>query len=220
LAEGDAVTRRKRTLTAEEKALWEHVARSVEPLKPRRVRRRKPDEAAPDAEPGAATSALAAETPVVAPPAPPKPMRKQKGAPVLEPYVVPPPPPPPAIPALQTIDRHERRKVVRGVLPIDGRIDLHGMRQAEAHQALRGFLAHAQMRGYRMVLVITGKGRSEPHFHFEEERGVLRRVVPQWLRMPDLRPFVVGFDNAHGFHGGEGALYVRLRRVGRAEEGA
>ena len=215
------MTRRKRTLTAEEKALWEHVARSVEPLKVRR--RRRPAEAsevAPaigDAAP--AGQSVAVHTPIAEPP-PAKPARPRGRVSAPDPYVPPSPPPPPAIPTLQPIDRHERRKVVRGVLPIDARIDLHGMRQAEAHQALRGFLAHAQARGHRIVLVITGKGRIEPHYHFEDERGVLRRVVPQWLRMPDLRPFVVGFESAHGHHGGEGALYVRLRRIGRMEEGA
>ena len=208
------MTRRKRTLTEEEKALWEHVKRSVSPLERRRARRAKTAEALAD------NPATESTAPPVPPPEPPKKSRKTKADAAktgLPAYVPPPPPPPPAIPPLQPIDRHERRRVVRGVLGIDSRIDLHGMRQAEAHGALRGFLAHAQMRGDRLVLVITGKGIATPHFHFEEERGVLRRVVPQWLRMPDMRPFVVGFEPAHRDHGGEGALYVRLRRSGRGE---
>jgi DNA-nicking Smr family endonuclease len=209
------MTRRKRTLTEEEKALWEHVKRSVSPLERRRVRRAKATEAIVETPPVEVSAPM-----VPTSPEPPKKSRKGKadaskaGLPA---YTPPPPPPPPAIPPLQPIDRHERRRVVRGVLAIDSRIDLHGMRQAEAHGALRGFLAHAQMRGDRLVLVITGKGIATPHFHFEEERGVLRRVVPQWLRMPDMRPFVVGFEPAHRDHGGEGALYVRLRRASRGE---
>ncbi len=108
---------------------------------------------------------------------------------------------------------------------IDGRIDLHGMTQHDAHLALRAFLVSAQMRGAKTVLVITGKGfresRGEPHLshanlhaaHFgEQERGVLRRRVPQWLAEPGLRDIVLGFDEAHRSHGGGGALYVRLRR--------
>jgi DNA-nicking Smr family endonuclease len=63
------------------------------------------------------------------------------------------------------------------------------------------------------VLVITGKGRASDS---NPERGVLRRQVPHWLGLPEFRSFVVGFEEAHIGHGGEGALYVRVRRVRRA----
>ncbi len=87
------------------------------------------------------------------------------------------------------------------------------MNQAEAHQALRGFLRHSQARGAKLVIVVTGKGGplDEPAF-LGQERGVLKRLAPHWLREPDLRGIVLGFEEAGRAHGGSGALYVRLRR--------
>lgn len=111
----------------------------------------------------------------------------------------------PAGPPLAALARREKQKLARGRVAIDARIDLHGMTQGEAHVALAYFLRRAQRNGARFVLVITGKGGSG-------ERGVLRRQVPLWLGLPDLRDTVVGFEQAHVAHGGEGALYVQLRR--------
>jgi DNA-nicking Smr family endonuclease len=106
--------------------------------------------------------------------------------------------------------RRMKQRLVRGKETIDGRIDLHGFTQADAHAALLRFLRSANARGARLVLVITGKGTKS--LRFEGERGVLRRQVPQWLGQPELRQLVIGFQEAHVAHGGEGALYVRLRR--------
>jgi DNA-nicking Smr family endonuclease len=142
---------------------------------------------------------------------------------------LPPKTPPPAQPApaaarsepkpvkplpLAPIERRLKRELARGRGAIDGALDLHGMNQAEAHQALRGFLRYSQARGARLVIVVTGKGGplGEPERH-GEERGVLRRLAPHWLREPDLRPVVLGFEEAGRAHGGSGALYVRLRRA-------
>ncbi|WP_413991794.1 Smr/MutS family protein [Labrys okinawensis] len=187
-------TRRRKELTAEDSELWAHVTREVTPLK---RRRRKP-------VPKPAEEAL---EPAAGPAAKPVPKAKSAAPKPVKPVA-------PPLPPIAPIDKHERRQVVRGTRAIDARIDLHGMRQAEAHGALRGFLAIAQMRGYSMVLVITGKGGTGGESLFSaDERGVLRRVVPQWLRMPDLRPLVLGFEEAHQGHGGSGALYVRLRRL-------
>jgi DNA-nicking Smr family endonuclease len=112
----------------------------------------------------------------------------------------------PAPPPLAPLGRRMRARVVRGRETLDARIDLHGLTQAQAHSALLHFLRNAQARDARLLLVITGKGRgSEP--------GVLRRQVPQWLGLPEFRSLVVGFENAHIAHGGEGALYVRVRRT-------
>jgi len=86
------------------------------------------------------------------------------------------------------------------------------MRQVEAHDALTSFLRRSQASGHAVVLVVTGKGASSAGPFFVEERGVLRRVVPHWLRLPELRPLVLGFEEASLHHGGAGALYVRLRR--------
>ena len=102
------------------------------------------------------------------------------------------------------------QQLARGRAAIDARIDLHGMTQAQAHGALRLFLHRAQTSGARFVLVITGKGApNAPH----GERGVLRQQVPLWLALPEFRACVLGFDVAHAGHGGEGALYVRLRKA-------
>ena len=119
----------------------------------------------------------------------------------------------PAPPPLAPIERRLKRDLSRGRAAIDGALDLHGLTQAEAHQALRGFLRHSQARGARLVIVVTGKGAPLDEVdHWPNERGVLKRVTPQWLREPDLRSVVLGFEEAGRAHGGSGALYVRLRR--------
>ena len=90
------------------------------------------------------------------------------------------------------------------------------MTQSEAHAALVHFVRRRRPDGARLVLVVTGKGSgkgSEMSYDTERERGVLRRQVPLWLALPEFRPFIVGFDEAHVTHGGQGALYVRLRRI-------
>ncbi|HMK89829.1 MAG TPA: Smr/MutS family protein [Methylocystis sp.] len=103
------------------------------------------------------------------------------------------------------IDHRTRVKLRRGRLEVDARLDLHGMRQAEAHAALNGFLRRAQAAGARIVIVVTGKGRGG------DGAGVLRRLAPLWLQSSGLRDVVVGFGEAARQHGGEGALYVRIR---------
>ena len=114
----------------------------------------------------------------------------------------------PMPPPLSPLGRRMRSRVARGKEEIDGRLDLHGLTQSEAHAALLRFLRQASGRGARLVLVITGKGARGG----EGERGVLRRQVPHWLRLPEFRALVIGFEQAHVAHGGEGALYVRVRR--------
>jgi DNA-nicking Smr family endonuclease len=103
-----------------------------------------------------------------------------------------------------------RTRVARGKEAIDGRLDLHGLTQNEAHAALLRFLRTATARDARLVLVITGKGGRG-----EGERGVLKRQVPQWLSLPEFRTLIIGFEQAHVAHGGEGALYIRVRRIRR-----
>jgi DNA-nicking Smr family endonuclease len=103
------------------------------------------------------------------------------------------------------------RRLARGGADPQARIDLHGMRQAEAHQNLRGFLHRSHANGLRLTLVVTGKGSKDGLDFSHDERGVLRRMVPHWLAAPDLRHIVLGFTEAARRHGGEGALYVRLR---------
>ena len=89
------------------------------------------------------------------------------------------------------------------------------MTQAQAHQALRGFLLYAQAQGDRLVLVVTGKGAPKARgceASGFDEPGVLRRIVPHWLHAPTCAAIVLGFEEAGRAHGGSGALYVRLRR--------
>jgi DNA-nicking Smr family endonuclease len=116
------------------------------------------------------------------------------------------------VPPLAPLGRRERSQLSRGRKDIDARLDLHGMTQTRAHHALFAFLQRANSDGLTFVLVITGKGRVSAA---ESERGVLRRQVPQWLSLPEFRALVVGFEEAHIGHGGEGALYVRVRRRSR-----
>ena len=112
-----------------------------------------------------------------------------------------------APPPLAPMERRMRQRLSRGSAGVDARLDLHGMRQAAAKPRLENFLKNAQARGHTLVLVITGKGGGD-----DPERGVLRRQVPHWLALPELRSLVVGFEEADRGHGGAGALYVRVRR--------
>lgn len=102
------------------------------------------------------------------------------------------------------IEPGRRRRIVRGREDIAARLDLHGMTQDQARRALADFLRRAQADGYRAALVITGKGVGGD--------GVLRRRVPEWLADPGLRGLIAGASSADRRHGGEGALYVALKR--------
>jgi len=179
--------RRKRGLSEEERALWESVAKQLKPL------RKKPRAARPE---------LVEAAPVLKPVASPKPPASAKILRAAKPEV-------PTAPPLAPLGRRERSQLSRGKKQIDARLDLHGMTQTRAHHALSGFLHRAHHDGLTFVLVITGKGK----IGAESERGVLRRQVPHWLSLPEFRSLVVGFEEAHIGHGGEGALYVRIRRA-------
>lgn len=180
---------RRRSLSDEERMLWNGVARSIAPL--RRAR--------PAAAPKIGGNDAASENPSVAPP------RAPRSDTPPRPKAVPAPPP------LAPLGRRLRQRVARGRETIDARLDLHGFTQVEAHAELLRFLRRAQADGARIALVVTGKGtrRNEPG----AERGVLKRQVPMWLALPEFRPLVVGFEDAHAGHGGQGALYIRLRRA-------
>jgi DNA-nicking Smr family endonuclease len=170
---------RGRGLSDGERVLWREITRSIAPLRP----------TAPEATEAASEARVPA--PIAAPL---QSVRPQQPRPKAE-----------TPPALAPLGRRAKQRVVRGRDPIDGRLDLHGLTQAEAHDALLGFLHTAQSRGARLVMVITGKGRGG-------EGGVLKRQVPLWLALPEFRAMVVGFEEAHQRHGGEGALYLRLRK--------
>ncbi|MDB9764245.1 Smr/MutS family protein [Planktomarina temperata] len=104
-------------------------------------------------------------------------------------------------------------KLTRGKLRPEGRIDLHGMTMAQAHPALQDFILGSAQLQRRLVLVITGKGKFKPdHGPIPERHGVLRHNVPIWLRQSPLSLVILEVTQAHQRHGGEGALYVYLRR--------
>jgi DNA-nicking Smr family endonuclease len=174
------VSRQSKTLTEDDRVLWTLVAKSTTPLKKRKVTKDELPRPAPeDKMPAAAAMAKPPEAPPAAP-------KKLTVSPVL--------------------DRPTLTKLSRGRLPIEGRVDLHGMTQSEAYALLLSFLQRAQANDVRFVLIITGKGFSSGG------DGVLRRQVPTWLSTPPFRTLVSSHDVSARHHGGEGALYVRLRR--------
>lgn len=198
------MTRRPRSLSEEDKALWQQVASSVEPLD------RAPRNFDPDTD----------DTPSAPPPRAPRQPAPPREPPVRRTAVetAPVTPPmqkrPPAAPV--SIDRRRQRRIASGRHVIDARIDLHGMTQDQAFGTLRAFLASCAQRGDKLVLVITGKGGPPTEERGDDpwsgrDRGVLRRNVPRWLTEPSLAAMIVGFGPASSRHGGDGALYVELR---------
>ncbi len=149
------------------------------------------------------------------PPEPPPSVPAQPLPPAAYPALAPTPPRVrPAPPGLQPIEEAIRRKLARGRLRADMTLDLHGMRQAEAHAALYAFLGRARGEGARVVRIVTGKGRGAAQDDLlGAPRGLLRRMVRHWLAAPDLRDYVIGFEESDPAHGGAGALHVRVRRL-------
>lgn len=193
--------RKKRILTADETALWAHVTTHVQPLAGRNM----PLEPALSAPTDVSQEPRTAQIQKNA-----APHIAQKNAIVQRNKS--------DIPPLAPLEKRLKQRLSRGAHPIDAVIDLHGLRQAGAHDALIRFLRDAQIQGAAVVLVVTGKGgagSTDPGTG--DERGVLRRMVPHWLRMPELRSCVIGFESAAQHHGGSGALYVRIRRRNRSE---
>lgn len=181
---------RRRSLSDEEETLWSGVTRSVKPLRSGTTKRK-----------ATAKAVFAADDLKPTPQRMSKPLRPVAPAAKKSPPLAP-------------LDKRQKQRVARGRQPIDARIDLHGMTQSQAHAALMHFVRQAQGTGARLVLVVTGKGSGKgSEISSDVERGVLRRQVPLWLALPEFRPFIVGFDEAHVAHGGQGALYVRLRRI-------
>ncbi|NVD40705.1 Smr/MutS family protein [Ensifer sp. HO-A22] len=108
------------------------------------------------------------------------------------------------------LEKPVKRKLSKGHLALEARIDLHGMIQSQAHGFLLHFLLRAHERGLRHVLVITGKGTSIG------SDGALKRAVPLWFSLPEFRSLISSYEPAARNHGGDGALYVRLARKGSA----
>ncbi len=138
------------------------------------------------------------------PPPPPRPVVHPRPQPAPEIHRPVAPPQHMTLAAQHPIEPNRARRIVLGREPIGARLDLHGLDQDQARAALEAFVVQAQVRGFRAVLVITGQGRTGD--------GVLRRRAPEWLAGPRLRGIVAGVSVADRRHGGEGALYVALKR--------
>lgn len=199
----------KRGLSDEDRAVWDSVRRSVTPISP--VRRSKlappapnaPDPAAPD-NPNRKPPALPDLPGIGSARAGPAPGLHVDHAPSLSERLA---------QAPVQMDRKAYLRLKRGKTKPEARIDLHGMTQAQAHPALTRFLLEAHDRDYRLVLVITGKGRTgADDGPIPERRGVLKHQVPHWLSTGPLRQIVQQVTEAHMRHGGGGAYYVYLRR--------
>lgn len=180
-----------RILSPDEQALWDAVTVELPRLQdPRRA--------------GARVAPAVAVPPAIAPVfAPPRAARV-----------------PAAVATPVALDRRSAQKLRRGRLAIEGRIDLHGLTQEEAHRTLAGFIAAQVRRGHKYVLVITGKGtfRALRDGHVVSQTGgVLRDQVPKWLAAPALRAHVQAIQPAARHHGGDGAFYVLLRRERRGD---
>lgn len=176
---------RRDDLSPEDRRIWARVAGSVTPSKPK-----KPPRIVPDA---------------ADPPAAPLPKAPAKARPPAAGYSPPVPPPARARGLPEELEPRRQRRLSRERDPIEARIDLHGYGRFQAQDALTAFLMGAQARGYRSVLVITGQGR-------RGGSSVIRASVHEWLQGPALRGVVSGFAPAARKHGGDGALYVTIRR--------
>jgi DNA-nicking Smr family endonuclease len=180
------VTRRD-DLSPDDRHIWSRVAGSVTPSRPKKAPRIVVGAVQPD------------------PPAAPHPTGKGKAAPRPVPSFSPPVSPPASRSVPEVLEPRRQRRLSRERDPIEARIDLHGYGRFQAQDALTAFLMGAQARGYRSVLVITGQGR-------RGGTGVIRGSVHEWLTGPALRGVVSGFAPAARHHGGDGALYVTIRR--------
>lgn len=187
----------RKPLRPEDAALWAAVTKDVTPLKdPRPIR----------------TEAFRHPRDI---PRRDHPARRHAAEPMLD---LPPRQLTPAPKSLEGLDGKRARRLQRGQLEVEGRLDLHGMTQDRAWQALGPFLARSQEMGKRVVLVVTGKGGAKKNDELEppwtEPRtGILRELVPQWLAEGQNAARVVAWHPASPKHGGEGALYVVLRRI-------
>ena len=190
--------RRSRRPSTDERALWRLAMRDTEPLEGREI--------VPEPLPVVIAPIVAATPtpPMMAPPTSAKPAPKplslqplstRRGAPVAG------------------LDRRTSERLRKGQLPIEARIDLHGMTQERARGALDHFIATAAERGLRAVLVITGKGSAGWSDPWSTPRsGILRANVPRWLHEQPNGPRILAFSEAQPQDGGGGALYVLLRR--------
>lgn len=195
------MARRRRGLTADEKALWSRIAATAVPIHPGRDAAPLPDPVAPlprapqpDPIPDFRIGATPLKQSATRIDISPHPGRALHDQPLR-------------------MDHKTHKRMNQGKLSPEARIDLHGMTLAVAQPQLIRFILAARSQGMRLVLVITGKGRqTDPHAPLPVRPGALRYNVPHWLHMPPVGPLVMQVRPAHRRHGGEGAYYVYLRR--------
>ncbi|MCJ2188724.1 Smr/MutS family protein [Novosphingobium beihaiensis] len=186
-----------RRLTREEADIWAQVARTVVPLHPHRSEPRQ--QKVPE-EPASGRQA-----------APPPPKKKPKGR-------VPPPPAPRPVPPKTKgetqlhLDGSWEKRITKGALVPDFSLDLHGSNLDQAYSRLMHGLTQARAMGARVVLVVTGKPRSGESMDRSERRGAIRAKISDWLAASEHASDIVAIRGAHRRHGGQGALYLVLRR--------
>jgi DNA-nicking Smr family endonuclease len=220
-------TNRPKGLSKADRDLWDHVARSVDPIESNRF---TGEENATIKVPTSERTEKDNTTmvPNTATPTPNTPPARRSIDPVALKKAMESWPNAPLERRAQTVepslrqnvpglDKRTAERLRKGRMEIDGKLDLHGLTRAEAHRRLRSFITAAQIQGKRCVLVITGKGSSKQKsddapFMKSEKSGILREAVPKWLMAPDLRQLVIDIRHAQPKHGGSGALYVLLRR--------
>jgi DNA-nicking Smr family endonuclease len=191
------MTRKLRKLSAEERRLWSYVTNTTVPLPGR------------ETEPSFEELLSGPQATDAAAPAPARSGQRPAA-----------PPAAPSGPAAWTLDGATQRRLRRGRMRPEATLDLHGMRQAEAHAALVRFVGHARARGRRCVLVITGKGLTAgrpdpdmaPFMQPQQEGGILRARLSDWLAQEPLRHQVYWAGPAHPTHGGSGAHYLLLKK--------
>ncbi|EME70439.1 hypothetical protein H261_08153 [Paramagnetospirillum caucaseum] len=183
---------RRRVVTADEIKVWKAVVADARPLPGH----------SPPADPSPEAAAL--PEPVASPPPPP-------GVPPARPSAHPPAPPRSGHGELHHgkapgLDRRSAERLKKGEMEIEADLDLHGLTQDMAHAQLTAFIQRCWAAQRRCVLVVTGKGKGG------QGVGILRAQVPRWLNQSPLRERILGFSYAQPRHGGDGALYVLIRR--------
>lgn len=184
---------------AEEQDLWDHMMRDVTPLvKPL---------SAPSSNQDKKPPAPKAERPI------PRPQKghTQKPQKQATHHTQPAPRSAPQDPQL---DHRTEGRLRKGKIKIDQTLDLHGLNQVEAHASLTQTVKTAYHHGMRCLLIITGKGNKDRHHNpfSSGHRGVLKQRVPQWLEQEPLKSMILKSQTARPQHGGEGAMYLYIKR--------
>lgn len=188
------MNRAPRGLSPEERALWNKVAATVKPLRDLPPARPPEDHAGP---------AAGAPSPV---PQPGKLKQRRTKVPLK------PPPPHPAPPPSPGLDSHWERRLARAAIDPDVTLDLHGHTLEQAYRRLDDGIMQAKAMGARLVLVITGKPRPVQAADRAQRRGAIRANILDWLAAGQHASDIAAIRKAHRRHGGEGALYLILRR--------